>query len=301
VKSLAAVDLNLLVALDALIEESNVTRAAGRMRLSQPAMSRALGRLRDLLGDDVLVRSPDGMRLTARAQELAPRLRTLLTEIEETIFDQAPFDPATVERRFSLSTSDYGGFVLLPALVRAVRAEAPRIEFSVRPLPRTVPVQDLADGEMDLVVGTFAEPIEGVTVETLFTERFVCLTAEATDELTLDRYLEMDHVLISSPREGPGSVDHALEALGLARRVAVHVPHFAVAPKVVAGSDLVVTLPERLVRSFGHALDGLQVSEPPLDLPTSPVSMIWHERSERHPTSDWLRAHVRAAARGESS
>ncbi len=168
---LAAIDLNLLVALDALLAEGSVTRAGRRIGLSQPAMSHALARLRDLLGDPVLVRSPYGMRPTALAAELAPRARELCKLAERVLLERAAFSPATAERRFVVAASDYVGVVLLPELTRAMLAAAPGVQLRIRSLPGRLPIEELAAGEIDLVIGTFAGSAEAVESESLLRER----------------------------------------------------------------------------------------------------------------------------------
>jgi DNA-binding transcriptional LysR family regulator len=297
-KALASIDLNLLVALDALLGELSVTRAGQRIGLSQPAMSHALARLRDLLDDELLVRSPEGMRPTERAKELAPRVRSLLETIQRDLLTAGEFDPAADDRRFAVAASDYVGAVLLPELVGLLRERAPRVELRVRPLPPEVPVQALADGDLDLVVGTFRDVPAQVCHDELFREGFACVLPAGAGRrsLTAEELAAMDHVLVSSPSEGAGPVDAALAERGLTRRIAVYVPHFLTAPAVVARSaDLVVTLPERIARAAAGRLP-VAIVAPPFELPRFPVSMIWHTRTSRHPAHRWLRALVAEAA-----
>jgi DNA-binding transcriptional LysR family regulator len=297
-RALAGIDLNLLVALDALLREHNVTRAGQQVGLSQPAMSHALSRLRDLLQDELLVRGPDGMRPTALGQELAPAVREVLDQIRRTLFDSGRFEPATDERTLTLAVSDYVGHVLVPALVARIRERAPHLQLRFRPLPPAVPVQALAEGELDLVIGTFGSVPPGVMREDLYAERFVCLLARQRAQpgpLTPESFAARHHVLVTSPGEGPGPVDDALGALGLRRHIAVYVPHFLVAPALVVRDDLVVTLPHRLAVEAAGQLP-VELLEPPVPLETFPVSQLWHERTARHPAHLWLREQVRAAA-----
>lgn len=296
-RRLASIDLNLLVALEALLAEEHVTRAGQRIGLSQPAMSHALARLRELLGDELLVRTPDGMRATAFARELAPRVRRVVEELEGVLLESRRFEPATAERRFVIATNDYGGAVLIPPLVRRLRQSAPLVQLRVRPLPAAVPVQELADGELDLVIGTFPSPPDPVICEVLFHERFACLVSTgsgaAATSLGLDEFCQAPHALIASPGEGPGLVDAALDRLGRSRRVSLYLPHFLVAAAVVAESDLVVTLPERIA-VLGAREHAVSLHEPPVEVPPFPVQLVWHPRSRGHAASEWLREQIRA-------
>lgn len=291
---LAGVDLNLLVALDALLSERNVTRAGERIGLSQPATSRALARLRELFDDPLLVRGKEGMRPTPRAEQLAPEVKRILADIRGSLFDRAVFDPATDSRTFTVAVNDYVGAALLPEVVSRIRQAAPSITLRFRSLPREVPARALADGTLDLAVGTFLRVPERLAVRELLTDSFVCAVRAghplAKGKLTLKRFVAFDHLLIASPGEGPGVVDLALDQHGLSRRVAVYVPHFLVAPAVVATTDVIVTLARRIATKTAKS-DGLTLLEPPsaLKLPEFPVQMIWHPRTEEDPGALWLR------------
>lgn len=297
---LSGLDLNLLVTLDALLEERNVTRAARRVGLSQSAMSHALARLRDLLGDPILVRSGRGMLPTPRAEAVGRPLREALGSIERTLRAPPAFDPSSAEKAFRLWGGDFAEMVLLPPLLARLASAAPGLDLAFMPTIEGVR-PSLSRGEIDLAFAPVrtVDRGPGVQEEALFEERFVSIVRAghplARGKLTPARFAEARHAFIA-PRGRPGgAVDDALGRLGLRRRVVLMLPHFVVAPHVVAASDLMLTLPERMARILAAQLP-IVVLETPLDLPTFTVSMIWHERSDADPAHTWLRAEVRALA-----
>ncbi len=302
--NLAGVDLNLLVALDALLAERHVTRAARRLGLSQPATSHALARLRALLGDPLLVRGAGGALVaTARAEALVPRLRQALDAVRAALQGDPPFDPATARASFRISTGDYAELVLLPALMRRIAREAPGVDLWV--VTSADEAAALASGSIDCLLaprraGTTPGP--GTYQRPLFTETFTCLVRRghpaAAQRLTLARYAALDHLLIA-PRGTPGSfVDDALAERGKQRRVALAVPHFLVAPHVVATTDLILTVASRVAAAVAGPLDLVTVP-PPVELPGFAMALYWHERRHHDPAQRWLRgliAEVAAAA-----
>jgi LysR family transcriptional regulator, transcriptional activator of nodD3 and syrA len=296
--NLAAIDLNLLVALDALLREESVTGAGRRIGLSQPATSHALARLRDLLDDELLVRDGRGMRKTELGRQLAPTVRRLLGEIEGALTARRRFDPATSQRAFRVAANDHAGAVLLPALFAAVRRAAPGVQVDVMPQQGAPDDGELARGALDAVIGTFPSIAAPLRARVLFRERFACVVRRehpAAGRLTLGRYLALDHLVVASPGYGPGVVDVALEARGRARRVAMRVPHFLLAPAIVARTDLVLTLPRRVLDAADAAR--LRVSRPPLALDDFAVQLVWHPRADRDAGAAWLRDQLVACAR----
>jgi DNA-binding transcriptional LysR family regulator len=291
---LAAIDLNALVVLDALLAERHVTRAAAKVGLSQSAVSHALARLRALLGDPLLVRGPRGALVaTPRAEAIAPALRQALDGVRTAIRGEPRFDPATVRRSFRIGTGDYAELILLPRLVARLAREAPGVDLWVVPVPDDTAAA-LAAGAIDLAIGVWGAPSwpAGLYQRGLFDEDFRCVVRAGhpatAQRLTLARFCELDHLLVA-PRGTPGgTVDNQLAALGRTRRVAVRVPHFLIAPHVIAASDLVVTIATRLARLYAEPL-GLELIAPPLDLPPFTVSMVWHERAHHDPGHRWLR------------
>jgi DNA-binding transcriptional LysR family regulator len=298
--NLNRVDLNLLVAFDALLSEQSVTRAAERLGLSQPAMSSALGRLRRLVGDPILVRTATRMVPTQRAMELVGPVREILRQIEVALSAPAPFDPASTKRRFRIATNDYVEVVLLPKLVRELARVAPGIDLDVRPLGPDFPDEAMQTGKLDLAIGfAHSAPVE-LHSQILFKDRFICAVRAdhpgVGRRLTPQQYADLPHVMVSPSGGVTGVVDSALSLHGLERRVAVTVPHFVVAPHVVAQSDCIVTLAERVARSFAEILP-LRLLKPPVVLPGFRVAMIWHERSAHDPAQQWLRETLKAVSR----
>lgn len=293
--SLADFDLNLLRVLGAVLETRHVTRAARRLGLSQSAVSHALARLRAALGDELLVRGPDGLVPTERGAALLAPVQAILQAVEDALAGPAPFDPATAERTFRVAAADYAQFVLLPPLLARLAAEAPQVNVWVAPTPEPdVLSAALASGELDLVIGvsTAAPSTGGLYTRTLFSDAFVCVVREGhptvDDTLTLDDYLALPHAFIAPRGRQGGAVDSALAKLGRARRIALAVPHFLVIPHAIAGSDLIVTLAARVAHAFAEPL-GLRILPPPLPLPSFEIALTWHERRHRDPGHAWLR------------
>jgi len=306
--NLAAIDLNLLVALDAVLAERNVTRAAARIGRSQPATSHALNRARSLFEDPLLVRVRGALELTARARQLAPRLHRILRELGAALDTHRDFDPAGVES-VTIAATDYVGFVLLPHLFALLRQVAPQLSVHVRTADGPDALEPVRDGVVELAVGTFPRVPAGLRTEALFDDQFVCLrrhtrtgTARPSRaparpraaRLTIQEFTAAGHVLVVSPSTGQGPVDHALARIGRNRRVAAYVPHFLVAPGIVAHTDLVLTTGRRIAEPFAVAL-GLQIFAPPVALAPFNVAMVWHPRTEEDSVARWLRAIVREA------
>lgn len=294
VAHLRSLDLNLLLALDALLAERSVTRAAARMGVTQSAMSHSLARLREGLGDELLVRASGEMVTTARAAELAPSLRKAFEQLERAIAPAAPFDPATSTTRFAIACGDYVELVLLPALMARLSKDAPHVDLRFHG-HESVP-ERLASGAIDLAILPTVPPIAGAGLfsQRLFDERFVCVMSAknplAKKKLTLGRYVDALHALISPRGEEGGHVDTALARLGKHRRVALTVPHFLVAPHVIASSNLIITLPERTARAFAEPLDLVLRSVPPeIGLVGFSMACVAHERSRTDPAHRWFR------------
>jgi DNA-binding transcriptional LysR family regulator len=297
-----SLDLNLLRALDALLHERHVTRAAARLGVTQSAMSHALARLREVVGDPLLVRTSAGMAPTPRAEALAPAIRRALADVADALAGGAAFDPATARARFVIATSDYGGLAVLPALSALLAAAAPFVDVRLRTVPEPISLA-LADPDIDVVIAPLrpADVTAGMHARRLFDERFVCVVRAshpiAGKRLTLKRFVEAGHVLIAPREREGGFVDDALARLGHARRVAVMVPHFLVAPHVVAATDLILTLARRIADRLAPSL-GLAVLAPPpeLGLEGFTIHALWHERTHADPARRWLRDRIAEAA-----
>jgi DNA-binding transcriptional LysR family regulator len=297
---LAGIDLNLAVVLHALLTERSVSRAAKRLGLSQSATSHALGRLRDLLGDPVVVRTRDGVAPTPRADALAEELSAALGALENALLGAPAFDPKTAERRFYVSASDYAEFVLLPPLLARISDDAPGVDVWVRPYDEGL-ADHLRRGDVDVVLGVPAsiEDADGIESAELLDEGFMCVVRKGhpllRGKVTPERFAAARHAFIA-PRGRPGgAVDVALAALGLERRVVFAVPHFLIAPHVVAETDLVLTVAARVARAYSKSLP-IQVFAPPVAMPRFTLSMFWHRRHDADPAHVWLRRALAGAA-----
>ncbi len=292
---LSSLDLNLLVVLHALLETQSVKVAAGRLSLSPSATSHALGRLREAVGDPILVRAGRALVPTPRGERLRPQLARLLEDVESLLVDAAEIDPQSLRRAFRISTTDYGERVVLAPLSHDLHRSAPGVDlFGVR---STRLDADIRDGTCDLGVGVISGPPADVELEDLFEERFVCLLRKghpaSKRRLTLRRYAALDHILVAPGGTPRGVADRVLEEHGLHRRVARTVASFVVAPRLVCDTDYVLTLAERLARPLASEL-GLVVMDAPEPLGGFTMKMAWHRRTQADPAHRWLRSQVRS-------
>lgn len=299
---LPSVDLNLLVALDALLQERHVTRAAARIGLSQSAMSHALGRLREVFADPLLVRSQEGMQPTERALLLAPLLAQVLVQVRSLLEPVPTWDPSTAQRAFVIGTTDYGELAIVRPLLVRLAKEAPGIDLRVKGAEGEGSyVHPLARGDLELVIAPLwaADAVEGMYHRKLFRERFVVVARKGNPHigkrLTLARYLRAPHALVAPSGTAGGVIDDLLAQQKLARRVALRLPHFLAVPHLVAATDLLVTLAERVARVFAELLP-LEIHPLPLAVEGFTLSQIWHARTHRDPAHEWLRQMVAEVA-----
>lgn len=299
--TLRGVDLNLLVVLEALLAERHVSRAAVRLNMSQPAVSHALARLRQLFDDPLLIRRNGRFVPSARALELAPALAEALRQVRE-VLGPPGFDPAQESRTFRLAMSDYGSAVVLPGLATALRAEAPGVALTVRQASREAMIQQVMDGDCDLALGVFPHLPERVESARLFLESFACLAdrrslgAAAGDAgMSMAAYLARPHLLVAMSDAAGTEIDAALQAAGHARRVVLTVPHWGVAPRLVAGTDLVLTVARKALAAVERD-PALAVFPPPFAIPPFPFVQAWHQRRTGDPAHQWLRATVARVA-----
>jgi LysR family transcriptional regulator, mexEF-oprN operon transcriptional activator len=294
--NLSRLDLNLLVAFDALLAEGSVTRAAERVGVGQPSMSHALARLRKLLGDELFVRAPDGVRPTPRALALTGPIRVALSAIQETLLQEQGFDPAGAERTFVLGMPDSVEVALLPRLMAHLAAEAPGVRVRVRAIDRFEVPELLDRDRLHLAVSDLLT--EGAVHHKrrrLFGANYLCLydpeRLPLEPPLTLEDYVAVPHVLGSARGDAHGVVDDALAPLGLRRTVAVTTPHFAAVPFILKGARLLSTVPQRPAWLFA-ARFGLAASPVPVALPDFDVAMAWHASYDHDPAHRWLRGTV---------
>ncbi|MBW4523101.1 MAG: LysR family transcriptional regulator [Scytolyngbya sp. HA4215-MV1] len=291
--NLAGIDLNLLVVFDALMTEQQVTRAGERVGLSQPATSNALSRLRSLAADDLFVRTAAGLRPTPRAIALAQQLRPALQQIQAALLEEPIFDPQTSDRVFAIGMSDYVEFTLLPQLMQALQTIAPGVSLQIRSGDRQKLFSLLDSGEIDLACGIFPEPVAWHQEQLLFQETYVCVCRQdhphIGESLSLNEYLSTPHLLISVKEDRIGRVDYLLAKQNLKRQVALSVPHFLVAPTILAQTDLIATLATRIAQSCSQH-QPLKLLPLPIDLTGFAVWMRWHQSTQASPACQWLRS-----------
>lgn len=291
---LRRIDLNLLLTLHALLVEKHVTRAALRLHKSQPAVSHALAQLRDVLNDPLLTRRGSRMVLTPRAQALLQPLEAALGQLNA-LLNQGDFDPSQAARRFRVALSDYAAPLVLPALVRRLRAQAPRIDLAISQASREAMLAQLADGEIDLALGVFPQAPQEIVCERLFEEHFTSVGDEESlppcGELPLQEWLSRPHVLVAARPDTEDEIDAFLKANGMRRHVALVLPHWSASTEVLAGTDLILTVASRTLE-HGLRSQGLKLFRPPLDLPRFAFQQAWHIRRHNDPAHCWLRSVV---------
>ncbi len=305
-------DLNLLRVFDAVMAERNLTRAASSLAMTQPAVSNALRRLREALGDDLVVRAGYGVEPTAQAQALWPAVRSALAQLQQALIPE-PFDAAQANSTFVLAMADATSAALVPPLIRRVDAEAPGVSLRVMPLTTRDPREMLETGEADLAVGYFpsvlaaiaqrgmqdAEP-DVLAHQRLYDGEYVCAMRRehvlAGRSITLDEYCAAHHVLVSLSGKPFGFVDEALAGLKRQRRIVLTVNQFFTAALVVSGSELLTVLPRHFLGSTGIA-ERLATVPLPLTIDQVHVEMVWHRLRDDRAGYAWLREAVLDAAR----
>lgn len=286
-------DLNLLVALKALLEEGNVTHAGNRIGMSQPAMSGILARLRRHYHDEILVRAGRDYELTPLAKSLLPRVQETVRQVEDALGLSRGFDPATSDRLFTITLSDYAMLVIHEPLQRRVHAAAPSVRLEFTDLAADLADSDRALLRYDLMVGPLGYSFPG-RHELLFADRLVCVVDPGNrllrdGRLTLADLAELPHAVATFRGGGGTPADRALEELGVDRRVLVRALGFLPLPFVVVGTDAVAVVPERLARRFER--DGrVVVVEPPFGRVDMLESMWWHPVRSADPGHCWLRS-----------
>jgi DNA-binding transcriptional LysR family regulator len=299
-RNLRGVDLNLLVVFDALMVERNVTRAALRNGLSQPAVSKALNRLRYLFGDPLFVRRDRRMEPTPRAIELSGPIQGALTNISRTLISQTAFDPAGIAASVAIATIDSYQASLLPALIAKVRKDAPRLHLHIRASGRSFLDAGLESGDLDLAIGPAAPAKETIRTLPLWKDRLVTLAAAGnpvSQSLTIESFaaaahvVDAGHVHIGPDGEASSVVDAILAASGLRREIAAVLPNSAAIPFVVAATDLIATLPSRIVRDLDIS-ENVRVLPAPFPAVEVSPHMLWHARTESLPLQIWLRSAI---------
>ncbi len=292
---LREIDLNLLVAFDALLRECHVTRAAYRLEISQSSMSLSLAKLRVLFHDPLLVKSGSRLVPTVKARTLQPQVTEILRGVDRLVHEQKPFEPAQVSESVTMIIIDYIDFVVMSDLMRRLQQEAPNVSLRiVGPNPRRLG-EVMSDGDVDMALTYFPAPPDNVRTKPLFSDRLVGVARAGHPmldrEVTVDAFCAQAHVAIE-PAEGASMynelVDDALRELGCARHIALSKTTFLGVPFLVAQTNLVATLPERVAERFAQ-MAPIRLFEPPMALGRLDIVMMWHDRTHNNPLHQWLR------------
>lgn len=286
-------DLNLLPVFVALMEERSVTRAAQRLKITQPALSNALARLRTTLRDPLFVRERYGIRPTRTAEALAPVIARALAELDDTVLGQQDFDPAQADRLFTIAPNSYVEYALAPAIVVRLRERAPGIRLRLVPYGNDLAETGVVTGTTAMVLGRLVNPPANLVVQHLMDDSLACVVRsdhpDVGDQLTREQYERMLHVNVLPPGQLRAGLFQALERQGLRREVAVSVTHFLAVPEMIKVTDYCATLPRRICQRLAGD-PRLKILPTPVDLGTFPVQMGWHVRYRHDPAHQWLRA-----------
>jgi DNA-binding transcriptional LysR family regulator len=297
---IASLDLNLLALLEALFAAPSITQAGDRIGLSQPASSRALARLRAMFGDPLFVRGTAGLVATPRAQALRAPLSRALADIRAIVASPG-FDPTTARGFIRLVAPDGEAVALIPSLLARLASDAPGLDIDV--LPRRADVLERLAADADVAIGVFESAPAGFRRQRLYNDTMVSVVRRGHPALkrglTLARFVELRHALITITGEGGGAVDAALAARGLTRRIALRIPSFLAAPLVVARSDLIVTMPRSAANAIAATVP-VALVPPPLPIPGFTVSQLWHERQQADARHAWLRKTIVDAVRSRA-
>jgi DNA-binding transcriptional LysR family regulator len=298
VANLSRIDLNLLVVLETIVAEGGVSRAAERLNLTQPAVSHALARLRDLFGDPLFVRQGRTLAPTALTKRLIEPLRQSLQALDALIEKSDGFDPTRNETSFAVAMRDPMEVLILPPLMRRLARDAPKIDLRTVQVRRRSIETGLADGTLDAVLDVPLPLSERVHRQRVGSDRFVVVARKAHPRVrpgfTLPTYLEQRHVMVTSRRRGPGAEDIELGQHGLRRHVSLRCRNYLAAFRVVGATDLVLTMPERYATllAAGSAVRALRM---PLKMPALDLYLYWHDRVHDDPANRWLREQLREA------
>ncbi|WP_295801932.1 LysR family transcriptional regulator [uncultured Microbulbifer sp.] len=291
---LQQIDMNLFPVLDAIYATRNLTRAAERLHITQPAVSNALARLRRALDDQLFIRTPSGMSPTPLTESIMPRVQQALGLLGSSIAEQHQFDPATATKTLRLSMNDMAETLLLPPLLEHLQHTAPGISVESYYVPRDQLVKELAANSLDLGLDIPMVSATQLQQQRLVADRYqVMLRPDhplaSQPSLTLEQYLELEHVHVSSRRSGPGIADVALNKLGRRRKIKLRVQHYRVAPLVVLKTDLALTVPVSLARQYPAKLFEL-----PFQIPQMDWHLLWHRSQDDDGANRWLREQITA-------
>lgn len=290
---LGAVDLNLLVAFEAVYIHQSVTLAAQRIHIGQPAMSAALKRLRSLFADELFVRVGREMKPTARAVAIAPQVMSALDTIRATLINSQTFDPASAQKTFTIATSDYFASMILPELLSILNRQAPQVNLRLLPVEKDSLAESIEKDMVDVAVGTFTDLPSFILQKNLLPEQFSGIArsghpALVNGVMSLEDFVRFPHALFTLRRDNIGIIDQVLARQKLNRRIALAVPYWFALPSAIACSDLLAALPSCMATHVTQHY-ALQAFEIPLDLSSWSISMVWSTLNDQNPENLWLR------------
>ena len=303
--NIGRIDLNLLVYLDVLLRERNVTNAANHLGLSQPALSNGLRRLRELFDDPLLIRTSEGMVPTERALQLQPVIRDVLSKIDIAVQPQAAFDPSNDEHFFRIMASDYAESALFPHVLRQLREKAPGVVLDIM-TPSDVSFLDVEQGKVDMAINRFDSMPQSFHQKSIWVDDFSCLFSvdnPILEDFSLETYLQASHIWVSKTGMGVGVgmnpldvqhlgwVDEALRTLNKQRRIAVFTRHYQAAMLLAEQNDLIVTLPSKAAE-LQRDNPRVVIKQPPFDIPPLDLTMAWSALLQHNPAHQWMRRFV---------
>lgn len=294
---LSQVDLNLFVVLEAIYREGNLTRAGRQLKLTQPAMSHALKRLRELLKDPLFIREGANMVPTPFSRNMINEVRQALQILEVNLYENRNFDPAHTRRNFQIGFWELMESMILPPLAKALTRAAPEISITTLRVKRREIEQELASGTLDLVLDIPITMSDNFRQAPLFSDRVVVMARKGhpaiRGELDLDTYLRQDHILVSSRRLGPSLVDAELNREGRKRRIVLRCQHYFAACQVVSETDMLLTIPQHYAETLNASFNNRLHPFPLKSLQQLEIHMYWHESTENDPPNRWLREQIK--------
>lgn len=295
------IDLNLLHLLDLLVSECHVTRAAERANLSQPAMSAALKRLRDYYRDPLLLRTPRGMEPTRKAKEIVTPIRAALAQIRHAnTSGSEPVDPRTVEKTFTIGTSEYGSLVVMPSLCREIDRLKAKLSISMVELEKD-PLEPLRSGAVDIVIAAGPTETTSIRRRRLFTDRYVCIARDGHPDIagriTMKQFIDASHIRVRQRMGGKtGIVDSMFHDIGKVRRCAITLADFLAVPHIIADTDHVMTVAARVAQSLEKRFP-IQIVPHPLRKDHFEICQFWHQRMDSDPVHAWMRNLIERVSR----
>jgi DNA-binding transcriptional LysR family regulator len=298
---ISRIDLNLLVVLDAIYTEGGITKASLKLHLTQPAISHALGRLRELFGDPLFVREGRAMLPTPMARGLIEPVRRALRSLDIALNELEHFDPATTQKRFTLGVRDVLESTVLPPLMKSVGRTAPSVDIAAIRADRRNLESELTAGTLDAALDVLLPVSESIRHQQISLDRLVVIARKrhpvVGKKLDLATYLKQHHILVSSRRSGPGLEDVELNRQGLSRRIRLRCQHYFTACRVVSQTDFILTMPERHAHVANRQFEN-QILPLPLKMPTLDAYLYWHTDVENEPANRWLRQQIVKAVEG---